>query len=200
MQSIVLAGVAAGTWDGVFMAPPCASFFPALVPRLRSLTEVEGIQPVPARWTAYLAKHNALVAFVDARTGASFALRSFSRLNAASLSASDALDSMTRCRPKTASFTCSSSYATCRRHNDNEPREESGIGIEPGPQELDISEDEGSGDAPAGLVSIRRLPARAEIEPLLTRVSWKLAAALSTATPPSVRYMMSVMLMPTFGA
>ena len=46
-------------------------------------------------------------------------------------------------------------------HNDHEPREESGIGIEPGPQELDISEDEGSGDAPAGLVSIRRLPARA---------------------------------------
>ena len=63
VQSIVLAGVAAGTWDGVFMAPPCASFCPALVPRLRSLTEVEGIQPVPARWTAYLAKHNALVAY-----------------------------------------------------------------------------------------------------------------------------------------
>ena len=64
VQSIVLAGVAAGTWDGVFMAPPCASFCPALVPRLRSLTEVKGIQPVPARWSAYLAKHNALVAFV----------------------------------------------------------------------------------------------------------------------------------------
>ena len=44
-----------------------------------------------------------------------------------------------------------------------EPREESGIGIGPGPQELDSSADEGSGDAPAGLVSIRRLPARAEI-------------------------------------
>jgi len=64
VQSIVLAGVMAGTWDGVFMAPPCASFCPALVPRLRSLTEVKGIQPVPARWSAYLAKHNALVAFV----------------------------------------------------------------------------------------------------------------------------------------
>jgi hypothetical protein len=64
VQSIVLAGVVAGTWDGVFMAPPCASFCPALVPRLRSLTEVKGIQPVPARWSAYLAKHNALVAFV----------------------------------------------------------------------------------------------------------------------------------------
>jgi hypothetical protein len=64
VQSIVLAGVVAGVWDGVFMAPPCASFCPALVPRLRSLTEVKGIQPVPARWSAYLAKHNALVAFV----------------------------------------------------------------------------------------------------------------------------------------
>ena len=64
VQSIVLAGVSAGVWDGVFMAPPCASFCPALLPRLRSLTEVEGIRPVPARWTSYLAKHNALVAFV----------------------------------------------------------------------------------------------------------------------------------------
>ena len=64
VQSIVLAGVSAGVWDGVFMAPPCASFCPALVPRLRSLTEVEGIRPVPERWSAYLAKHNALVAFV----------------------------------------------------------------------------------------------------------------------------------------
>ena len=49
VQSIVLAGIAKGIWDGVYVAPPCASFSPALTPRLRSLTEVEGVSPVPAR-------------------------------------------------------------------------------------------------------------------------------------------------------
>ena len=56
-------------------------------------------------------------------------------------------------------------------HNDTEPRKESGIGIVPGPQELDSSANEGSDDAPAAVVRIRGLPARAEIEPLLTHVS-----------------------------
>ena len=41
----------------------------------------------------------------------------------------------------------------------------------PGPQELDSSANEGSDDAPAAVVRIRGLPARAEIEPLLTHVS-----------------------------
>ena len=56
-------------------------------------------------------------------------------------------------------------------HNDNEPREESGIGIVPGPQELNSSADEGSDDAPAAAVRFRGLPARAELEPFLTLVS-----------------------------
>jgi hypothetical protein len=63
VQSIVLAGIAKGIWDGVYVAPPCASFSPALTPRLRSLTEVEGVSPVPARWAAYLEKHNHLARF-----------------------------------------------------------------------------------------------------------------------------------------
>ena len=63
VQSVVLAGIAKGIWDGVYVAPPCASFSPALTPRLRSLTEVEGVAPVPARWAAYLEKHNGLARF-----------------------------------------------------------------------------------------------------------------------------------------
>ena len=55
--------------------------------------------------------------------------------------------------------------------HDTKPREESGIGNELGSQELSSSEDEGSDDAPAEPVRVRGLPARAEIEPLLTRVS-----------------------------
>jgi hypothetical protein len=56
-------------------------------------------------------------------------------------------------------------------HNDSEPREESGIGIEPGPQELNSSADEDSSDAPAVLARIRGLPARAEIDAFSLRVS-----------------------------
>ena len=52
-----------------------------------------------------------------------------------------------------------------------EPREVSGIGNELGRQELDSSEDGWPGDAPAGPVRVRGLPARSEIEPLPTRVS-----------------------------
>jgi len=63
VQSIVLEGIAKGIWAGVYVAPPCASFSPALEPRLRSLAEVEGISPVPARWAAYLEKHNRLARF-----------------------------------------------------------------------------------------------------------------------------------------
>ncbi|KOO28254.1 hypothetical protein Ctob_013538, partial [Chrysochromulina tobinii] len=56
-------------------------------------------------------------------------------------------------------------------HNDSEPREESGIGIEPGPQELDSPADEGSDDASAAPVRVRGRSTRAEIEALLTHVS-----------------------------
>jgi hypothetical protein len=56
-------------------------------------------------------------------------------------------------------------------HNDSEPREESGFGIEPGPQELDSPADEGSDDASAAPVRVRGRSTRAEIEALLTHVS-----------------------------
>jgi hypothetical protein len=56
-------------------------------------------------------------------------------------------------------------------HNDSEPREESGIGIGPGPQELDSPADEGSDDASAAPVRVRGRSTRAEIEALLTHVS-----------------------------
>ena len=56
-------------------------------------------------------------------------------------------------------------------HKKAEPREVPGIANEPGPQELDSSEDEGSSDAPAAPARVRGVAARAEIEPLLTHVS-----------------------------
>ena len=47
VQSALLARVAGGEFDAVFMAPPCASFCLALQPVLRSRREPVGITPVP---------------------------------------------------------------------------------------------------------------------------------------------------------
>ena len=68
-------------------------------------------------------------------------------------------------------------------HKAAEPREESGIAIEPGSQELDSSEGEGVGDVPAGPVRRNGLPARAEIEAFRHRVA---SASSSFPAPPVV--------------
>ena len=56
-------------------------------------------------------------------------------------------------------------------HEEIESRGGSGIENDLGPQELDSSEGEDSGDASAGRDRIRGLPARAEVEPMPLRVS-----------------------------
>ena len=63
VQALVLARVAGGEFDAVFMAPPCASFCLALQPILRSLADPLGVHTAPRKWRAYLRKHNRLVAF-----------------------------------------------------------------------------------------------------------------------------------------
>eukprot|EP00965_Chrysotila_dentata_P063111 2091183-Pleurochrysis_carterae.AAC.1 len=56
----LLGWVGSGKFRAVFVAPPCSSFSVAHPARLRSRSEPEGMQPVPAEWAAYLRKHNAL--------------------------------------------------------------------------------------------------------------------------------------------
>ena len=65
-----LARISAGEYCFVFVAPPCSSFSVAHSPRLRSHAEVEGVQPVPSEWRAYLRKHNALADFAAAAASA----------------------------------------------------------------------------------------------------------------------------------
>eukprot|EP00965_Chrysotila_dentata_P012809 423230-Pleurochrysis_carterae.AAC.1 len=59
----VLEWVRSGRYHAVFAATPCASFSVAHVPQLRTRSEPEGANPVPRRWTRYLAKHNTLARF-----------------------------------------------------------------------------------------------------------------------------------------
>ena len=67
VQRALLARVAGGEFDAVFLAPPCASFCLALQPVLRSRFEPEGMRPIPREWAAYLRRHNALVQFSGGR-------------------------------------------------------------------------------------------------------------------------------------
>ena len=62
----IIRHIASGAYDAVFAATPCSSYSIAHEPQLRSALEPLGIQPVPAEWRAYVAKHNRLTAFTAA--------------------------------------------------------------------------------------------------------------------------------------
>ena len=44
----------------LFLAPPCASYSVRRQPRLRTVSQPDGIQPMPPEWAAYVRKHNLL--------------------------------------------------------------------------------------------------------------------------------------------
>ena len=60
VASGLLAAVAAGHFDFVFIATPCSSYSVAHRPRLRSRRLPMGIAQVPAEWRRYIDKHNAI--------------------------------------------------------------------------------------------------------------------------------------------
>jgi hypothetical protein len=63
VQQRVLGEVEDGAYDFVILEPPCSSLSVAIDPPIRSPAEPYGIASMRADWGAYLAKHNALVAF-----------------------------------------------------------------------------------------------------------------------------------------
>ena len=59
----LLARVAAGEFDVVFIGTPCESFSVAHRPRLRTASEPWGVGLMPAEWQRYMRKHNTLALF-----------------------------------------------------------------------------------------------------------------------------------------
>ena len=64
-----------GWFDAVFLAPPCSSFSVRHPVKLRSRERPEGVQPLPAAWTAYVRKHNRLAEFAARLIDAAAAAR-----------------------------------------------------------------------------------------------------------------------------
>lgn len=63
LQRQLVAQVAAGHFDTVFIATPCQSFSVAHKPQLRTRRSPTGMAHVPPEWSAYLDKHNKLADF-----------------------------------------------------------------------------------------------------------------------------------------
>jgi hypothetical protein len=59
----LLTRMRASEFDCVFIATPCSSYSVLHDPQLRSVSEPEGIEPIPEAWRAYVLKHNFLADF-----------------------------------------------------------------------------------------------------------------------------------------
>ena len=60
---VLVAAIASGEYDLIFLAPPCQSYSVRHRPKLRSQSEPDGITPAPLEWARYLEKHNAIGRF-----------------------------------------------------------------------------------------------------------------------------------------
>ena len=63
MQEAVVARVAGGEFDAVFLAPPCSSFSIAIEEVLRTVREPEGVSVLSEGWRKYVHEHNKLAWF-----------------------------------------------------------------------------------------------------------------------------------------
>ena len=63
VADFILTQIGAGEFDCVFVATPCSSFSVRHPRKLRSKANPRGVEPMPAEWAAYIAKHNKIADF-----------------------------------------------------------------------------------------------------------------------------------------